>query len=68
MKVKSFVAGLAKGIEEATKLLDGHVAGLGNIKIHSSIDTVYDSKEVTQYNACSPGLPMMVRVVVYEKK
>lgn len=65
MRVKSFVVGMAKGIDGAMEHLDKDVAELGDIHIHSVTDKYY-SDEQGMFDVC-PG-PRMVRVVIYEKK
>jgi hypothetical protein len=70
MRIKSFHAGLASGITNAFKLLDKQIEEkLGdNIIIHSVKDDVYFQQEITSCNETSRGLPIAVRVVVYENK
>lgn len=66
MKVKSFVAGTASGLDSAISILDKMVEGLGEVNIHSLVDTVYQGELVE--NSPSPGLPRIVRVVVYSNR
>ena len=61
MKVKSFHAGMVRGMTYAVGRLDKEVRELGDIKIHSVVDTLYP-KEVSGESFGE----VLIRVVVYE--
>ena len=62
MKVKSFVVGVAEGVDPSMERLDMMVADLGDVVIHSLVDTVY-SAEVN--SSGKPPDERIVRVVIY---
>ena len=66
MKVKSFSAGLARGIAGAMEILDQMVADqLGStVTIHSVKDTYYDESQ-TKFETEMPISGLMTRVIVY---
>ena len=62
MKVKTFVVGLVDGVVPSLTRLDECVAELGNVVIHSLVDTVYSA------DSNSLGRPpgeRIARVIVY---
>ena len=63
MKVRSFFAGLADGVEGAFAILDREVASeLGDVKIHQLTDTFYPKVDLGDRNKYDPRI---VRVVIY---
>ncbi len=69
MKIKSFSAGLARGIAGAMEILDRMVAEqLGStVTIHSVKDTYYDEDQ-TKFETATPCSGLMTRVVVYSDR
>jgi hypothetical protein len=66
MKVKSFVVGTINGIDSSMEWLDDQVMKLGTgLIIHSLTDT-FCSTELVKHEPVSPGLPVIVRVIVYD--
>lgn len=65
MKVKSFSVGMVNGVDGCLETLDKMVAELGQIEIHSLVDTTYP-EEMSLDGPC-PG-PRVARVVVYSSK
>jgi hypothetical protein len=62
MKIKSFSAGLADGIDGAFRSLDEQAATLGKrVVIHNVTDTAYSDKDLLQHCA----QPLIVRVITY---
>ncbi|MDO8743341.1 MAG: hypothetical protein Q7J30_02195 [Candidatus Azambacteria bacterium] len=64
MKVKSFVVGIANGIDGSMMLLDESVAKLGKIKIHSVTDTVIPPGVVIRTGE-KKASALIFRVIVY---
>lgn len=67
MKVKSFVAGFARGVGGAVEILDRQVSEQldAGVTIHSVTDTYYN-EEQTKYEECSPRSGLLVRVITYD--
>lgn len=62
MKVKTFVAGVANGVRDAFSMLDQDIADLGDIVVHSVVDSIYSEQQL------GPKMDTrIVRVVVYSE-
>jgi hypothetical protein len=66
MKVKTFVVGLAGGVEVALKKLDEEVARLGDVEILDVQDTLYPNMHEIQDTSVYD--PCLARRVIYKAK
>lgn len=64
--VKSFVVGVANGIELSLQRLDELTEVLRASVIHQVTDTYYSGEQEGNYAKDGPG-PRIVRVIIYEK-